>query len=173
MTNRISKNQYYLDIAKAVSQRSTCLQRKYGAVIVNHDQIISTGYCGPPRKIKDCTEIGRCLRRELKIPPGTKYELCRSVHAEQNAIIQSKRLDTLGGLLYLVGIKIKDNTIVDDAEPCKLCKRFIINAGIDKVYIQRKDKIKSFNVEDWVINNLGELNICAGKIEFKKKEGYQ
>jgi len=145
MTNRISKNQYYLDIAKAVSQRSTCLQRKYGAVIVNHDQIISTGYCGPPRKIKDCTEIGRCLRRELKIPPGTKYELCRSVHAEQNAIIQSKRLDTLGGLLYLVGIKIKDNTIVDDAEPCKLCKNITI-LGSKRIFSdQNNSRIRTSN----------------------------
>ena len=103
MDKRTSKENYYLDIADAVLQRSTCLRRMYGAIIVRNDEIISTGYNGAPRGRINCTDAGRCARVEMNIPSGERYELCRSVHAEANAIISASRRDMIGSTLYLVG----------------------------------------------------------------------
>ena len=135
---RIDKTNYYLDIAETVLERGTCLRRKYGAVIVKNDEIISTGY-GAPRGRKNCDELGYCAREELNIPRGERYEMCRSVHAEQNAIISAARKDLIGSTLYLVGKEVTNNDYVKNANPCILCKRFILNAGIKKIVI-RKDK---------------------------------
>lgn len=127
---RISKDRYYLDIASAVSKRSTCLRRQYGAVIVKNDEIISTGYNGAPRGEKNCCDTGKCWREENNVPHGEKYESCKSVHAEMNAIISASRRDMIGSTLYLVGFcddkKIK-------AEPCDICRRLMENAGIHEI----------------------------------------
>jgi len=100
---RISKENYYLDIAETVLERATCLRRVYGAIIVKNDEIISTGYNGAPRGRKNCVDLGFCTREELQVPRGERYELCRSVHAEANAIISVSRRDMVGGTIYLVG----------------------------------------------------------------------
>lgn len=128
--NRISKDQYYLNIAEQVAQRSTCLRRKYGAVIVNNDEIIATGYNGAPRGEQNCIDIGTCKRDAMCVPKGERYELCRSVHAEQNAIISAARKDMLGGTIYITGLE-SDGTYANPA-PCIMCRRFIINAGIKR-----------------------------------------
>ena len=169
---RISKDTYYLNIAREVAMRGTCLRRYFGAVIVNNDQIISTGYVGAPRKTENCIDIGVCLRDELKVGPGEKYELCRSVHAEQNAILHAARLDMIGGTLYLVGLEHPSKTIVVNAEPCRICKRMIINAGIKKVIIQGGSRIKRIRVSKWIRNNLGEFEKRSGKLIPKIHRGY-
>lgn len=150
---RPNKIEYYLGIAEMVAKRGTCLRRNFGAVVVNDDQIISTGYTGAPRGAKNCIGIGSCYRIEKKIPEGERYELCRSVHAEMNAIIHASRRQLLNGTLYLVGLSIENNEYVENAEPCKLCKRLIINSGISEVFI-RKGKGSSFKmkVKDWIKN---------------------
>ena len=133
---RLNKRDYYLDIAAQVAKRGTCLRRNYGAVIVKNDEIIATGYTGAPRGSANCCEIGNCRRQELNIPSGERYELCRSVHAEQNAIISASRSDMMGATLYLYGWEMKDGKFdhpVQGAEPWMLCKRFIVNAGILEV----------------------------------------
>jgi len=147
---RPSKDEYYCGIAEAVAQRGTCLRRNFGAVIVNNDQIVSTGYVGAPRGTANCIDLGDCPRERANIPKGERYELCRSVHAEMNAIIHAARSDMVGGTMYLVGINASDGSYVADAEPCKLCKRLIINAGIKYVYVrQAPDRIARFVVEAW------------------------
>lgn len=130
---RIEKDEYYLNIAKEVAKRSTCLRRLYGALIVKNDEIISTGYNGSPRGATNCIQDGICLRAKLKIPHGEKYELCKSVHAEANAIISAARRDMIGATLYLVGMEYGSNKLIDECEPCAMCKRLIINAGIKTV----------------------------------------
>ena len=151
---RIDKENYYLDIAETVLERSTCMRRCYGAIIVNHDEIVSTGYNGAPRGRKNCADLGYCTREAMKIPSGQRYELCRSVHAEANAIIHASRNDTLGGTLYLVGKNAADNSYVENAAPCSMCKRMIINAGIVRVIIRNtKDSFTSVNVDDWIYND--------------------
>ena len=137
--NRIDKHNYYLNIAATASERSTCLKRKYGAVIVKNDEIISTGYNGAPRGRRNCNEIGTCLRIEKNIPSGQRYEICRSVHAEMNAIISASRDKMIGSTLYLSGYE-NDNSITKNAEPCSICKRLIINAGIEKVIVRCSEK---------------------------------
>ena len=151
---RIDKTNYYLDIAETVLERGTCLRRKYGAVIVKNDEIISTGYAGAPRGRKNCDELGYCAREELNIPRGERYEMCRSVHAEQNAIISAARKDLIGSTLYLVGKEVTNNDYVKNANPCILCKRFILNAGIKEIVI-RKDKnhYETIDVNDYVEND--------------------
>ena len=129
---RKSKDEYYLNIAEAVLTRSTCLRRKYGAVIVKDDEIISTGYNGAPRGIKNCCDIGYCVRVQENIPHGERYEECRSVHAEANAIISASRRDMIDSTLYLAGIEA-DGTPILDAKPCLMCLRLILNAGISSV----------------------------------------
>ena len=131
MDNRTSKQNYYLDIADAVLERSTCLRRKYGAIIVRNDEIISTGYNGAPRGRRNCSDLGTCTRETLRIPSGERYELCRSVHAEANAIISASRQNMIGASLYLVGRDAATNELLSDAMSCSMCKRQIINAGID------------------------------------------
>ena len=129
---RKSKDEYYLNIAEAVLTRSTCLRRKYGAVIVKDDEIISTGYNGAPRGIENCCDIGYCVRMQENIPHGERYEECRSVHAEANAIISASRHDMIGSTLYLAGFEA-DGTPILDATPCLMCQRLILNAGISSV----------------------------------------
>jgi len=149
---RPSKDQYYLNIAKEVAQRSTCFRAKYGAIIVKNDQIISAGYVGAPRGTKDCVERGYCLRDELKIPHGTQYEICRSVHSEANAIINAARAgaNVLDGTLYLYAENGKTGERVD-AVPCYICKKMLINAGLSKFVGSSHDgSLKLFHVEDWV-----------------------
>ena len=136
MDNRTSKQNYYLDIADSVLERSTCLRRKYGAIIVRNDEIISTGYNGAPRGRRNCSDLGRCTRETLRIPSGERYELCRSVHAEANAIISASRRDMIGASIYLVGRDARTGELLHDAMSCSMCKRQIINAGIDRVIIR-------------------------------------
>jgi dCMP deaminase len=138
---RIDKANYYLDIAESVLERDTCLKRRQGAIIVSRDEIIATGYAGAPRGRKNCCDIGRCARMEQNIPAGTRYEMCRSVHAEQNAIISARRADMIGSTMYLVRKETNSGEYVPNSEPCSICKRLIINAGIEKVVI-RRDKTK-------------------------------
>lgn len=129
---RPNKDNYYINIAKEVSARSTCLRRKYGSVIVKNDEIISTGYNGACRGEKNCIDIGKCIREEMNVPKGERYELCRAVHAEQNAIISASRKDMIGATLYICGTNVSDGSIANPT-PCKLCTRFIKNAGISAV----------------------------------------
>ena len=136
---RKSKIEYYLDIAKSVSERSTCLKRHYGAVIVKNDEIIATGYNGAPRGRENCCDIGSCLRIKMGIPSGQRYEICRSVHAEMNAIISASRKDMKGSTLYLVGVE-PDGSYTKNTEPCSMCKRLIINAGIESIIIRNDNR---------------------------------
>jgi dCMP deaminase len=149
--NRISKENYYLDIAETVLERATCLRRVYGAIIVNNDEIISTGYNGAPRGRKNCVDMGYCTREMAKVPRGERYELCRSVHAEANAIISAARRDMAGGTLYLVGRDARTGELLSDATACCMCRRQIINAGLEKVVIRRtKTQFDVVYVSDWV-----------------------
>ena len=148
---RTSKDDYYLDIADAVRERATCLRRTYGAIIVKNDEIISTGYNGAPRGRCNCTDMGVCHREELQIPSGERYELCRSVHAEANAIISASRRDMLGATLYLVGRDAKTGEYLKDTTSCSMCRRLIINAGIDKVIARLGESdIRVTDVNEWI-----------------------
>ena len=148
---RIDKNNYYLDIAEATLERATCLRKKWGAVIVKNDEIISTGYNGAPRGRKNCDDLGYCVREKLNIPRGERYELCRSVHAEQNAIISAPRKDMIGATLYMVGKDSKTGEYVENSSSCSMCKRVVINSGIAKVIVRdSKDKYREIDVQDWV-----------------------
>lgn len=149
MQERPSRDEYYLNIALDVAKRATCLRRRFGAVIVNHDEIVSTGYTGAPRGAKNCIDLGDCPREKAGVPPGERYELCRSVHAEANAIISASRKEMLGGTMYLAGENVKDGTIAT-AQPCKMCKRLIINAGIEKVVVRAPNNFKKFLSGDWL-----------------------
>ncbi len=149
---RTGKDPYYLGIAKEVANRSTCFRRSIGAIIVRDDQIISTGYAGAPRKTKDSLEHGSCLRDRLGIPHGQRYELCRSVHAEQNAIINAARagVSLLGGDMFIYG-SVPDTGKTVDAFPCFICKKMLINAGLNRVVCSTADGgIKIFLIEEWI-----------------------
>lgn len=151
---RRDKINYYLDIAETILERGTCLRRNYGAVIVKNDEIISTGYTGSPRGRANCNELKMCQREKLNIPSGQRYELCRSVHAEQNAIISASRNDLIDSTLYLTGKEVKSNDYVKNATPCELCKRFIINAGIKQVIIRDdKENYRIIDVKEYIIND--------------------
>ncbi|MCL2815412.1 MAG: deaminase [Oscillospiraceae bacterium] len=151
---RISKINYYLDIAETVASRSTCLRKKYGAIIVKNDVIISTGYCGSPRGRQNCSDMGSCIREQLSIPRGERYELCRSVHAEANAIIAASREQMLGAIMYETCISPADNSIISPIDSCQMCKKLIINAGILRViYRDSKNGYHSQNVSDWITND--------------------
>ena len=151
MDNRTSKQNYYLDIADSVLERSTCLRRKYGAIIVRNDEIISTGYNGAPRGRRNCSDLGYCMRESLHIPSGERYELCRSVHAEANAIISAARRDMIGATLYLVGRDAQTGEYYPDTTPCAMCRRLIINAGIREVICRvSHDEYSVTLVRDWV-----------------------
>ncbi len=149
--DRISKINYYLDIAETVLERATCLRRVYGAIIVKNDEIISTGYNGAPRGRKNCVDMGFCTREALQIPRGERYELCRSVHAEANAIISAARRDMVGGDIYLVGKDARTGELLSDATSCSMCRRLVINAGLSRIIIRRtKEEFEIVDVQDWV-----------------------
>ena len=148
---RRDKINYYLDLAEVVAQRCTCLRRHYGAVIVKNDEVISTGYVGAPRGRKNCTDLGHCVRAKLQIPRGERYELCRSVHAEANAIISASREEMLGSTLFLVGVEVSDGSYIQQSSSFSMCKRLIINAGIEKVVIRdTRDEYRVIPVSQWV-----------------------
>ena len=148
---RIDKENYYLDIAETVLERSTCLRRCYGAILVKSDEIISTGYNGAPRGRRNCVDLNYCTREALNIPSGERYELCRSVHAEANAIISASRRDMVGGTLYLVGRDARTGELLGDATSCSMCRRLIINAGIARVVIRdTRTEYRVVDVADWV-----------------------
>lgn len=149
--NRRDKINYYLDIAETVLKRSTCIRRKFGAIVVKNDEIISTGYNGAPRGRKNCSDLDYCQREKLGVPRGERYELCRSVHAEANAIISASRADLLGSTLYLTGHDAKTDVLEGAAEPCAMCKRLILNAGIERVVIRiTSDEYREIDVASWV-----------------------
>ena len=151
---RKDKINYYLDIAEAVLERGTCIRRKFGAIIVKNDEIISTGYVGAPRGRKNCSDLGVCRREQLNVKKGERYELCRSVHAEANAIISAERTDMIGSVIYLACHDARTNVLYGDVEPCSMCKRLIINAGIEKVIVrQTKDTYRIIEVSDWIEND--------------------
>ncbi len=151
---RRDKINYYLDIAEVVLERSTCIRRNFGAIVVKNDEIISTGYNGAPRGKINCSDYGSCARDEMNIPKGQRYELCRSVHAEQNAIISASRADLIGSDIYLACHDAKTGEIDGEIEPCSMCKRFIINAGIERVIVRNtKDNYTIFIVSDWLDKN--------------------
>ncbi len=164
---RVTKHEYYLGIAKEVARRSTCFRRSIGAIIIRDDQIISTGYVGAPRKTKSSFEHGECLRDKLNIPHGHRYELCRSVHAEQNTIINAARagVSLLGGDMYIFGsIYGKDSPI--NAFPCFICKKMIINSGLIQVICSTSEgKMKIFQVSDW-INDWQKNDIIDDKHQY-------
>jgi len=152
--DRKDKINYYLDIADTVSNRSTCIRRQYGAIIVRNDEILATGYNGAPRGRKNCGDLGGCTREELLIPSGERYELCRSVHAETNAIISAARRDMLGATLFLSGRAYPSGLILEDTTSCPMCKRQIINAGITRVICRTgDDSYTATEVRDWVFND--------------------
>ncbi len=149
---RRDKHNYYLDIAEVVLERGTCLRRNYGSIIVKNDEIISTGYTGAPRGRKNCMDLGVCRRQMLNVPRGERYELCRSVHSEANAIISASRRDMIGATLYLAGKDCETGELVHDATSCAMCKRQIINAGIEKVIVRRSENDYEIIdvLRDWV-----------------------
>jgi len=152
--DRKDKENYYLDIAETVLLRSTCRRRRYGAIIVLNDEIIATGYNGAPRGRKNCLDRAVCMRDELGIPSGERYELCRSVHAEANAIISAARRDMMGSTLYMSGIDAKTGELLDETSSCSMCRRLIINAGIEKTVCRSKGgKISIIHIRDWVFND--------------------
>lgn len=151
---RRDKHNYYLDIAQTVAERGTCLRRNYGAIIVKNDEIISTGYVGAPRGRKNCSDLGVCIRREMKIPRGERYELCRSVHAEANAIISAPRHEMIDSTLYLVGLEMPDGKVVPNSNCCSMCKRMVINAGIKQVIIRdNSTDFRVIDINDWIEND--------------------
>ena len=164
---RISKENYYLDIAETVLERATCLRRVYGAIIVKNDEIISTGYNGAPRGRANCVDMGYCSREAMKVPRGERYELCRSVHAEANAIISASRNECIGADLYLVGKDAKTGQILGDATSCSMCRRTIINAGIRRVVIRNTPtEFTVVPVQQWIdddesLFDLSELGLCG------------
>ena len=152
--DRVSKENYYLDIAETVAERSTCLRRKFGAIIVKNDSIISTGYNGAPRGRKNCSDLGGCMRDKLNIPRGERYEMCRSVHAEANAIIAAPREQMLGATLYMVCVDPTTEQLCAGTTSCMMCKRLVINAGIATVVVRdTKDSYRVIDVADWIEND--------------------
>ena len=160
---RIDKTNYYLDIAQTVLERSTCRRRHYGAIIVRNDEIIATGYNGAPRGRINCDELGYCVREQLEIPSGERYELCRSVHAEANAIISASRRECIGATLYLCGRDAASGELLRDTTSCSMCRRNIINAGIAEVVIRNTTtEFTVVDVEDWVKNDESIAGISCG-----------
>lgn len=151
---RRDKTNYYLDLAEVALERSTCLRRKWGAIIVKNDEIIASGYNGAPRGRKNCIDLNYCMREKLNIPRGERYEMCRSVHAEANAIISAARKDTIGATLYMVGKEAINEEYVKNACSCSMCKRMIINAGIEKLIVRNtKDEYTEISVSNFVEND--------------------
>lgn len=169
---RPSKDEYFLGIAEAVSKRSTCLLRKYGAIIVKDSVIISTGYNGAARKVKDCLEFGFCLKEEIEAPQGTGYDFCIGVHAEENAIIAAARQGSsvVDGILYIFGQDAKDGLLAE-AHPCERCRRTIINAGINFVIFKKPDgSIEKIDVSEWVEED--SKNYLNKREKYKGKKVY-
>lgn len=151
---RASKTNYYLNIAQSVAERSTCLRKKFGAIIVKNDSIISTGYNGAPRGRKNCCDLNYCLREQMNIPRGERYELCRSLHAEQNAIISAGREEMIGSTLYLSCTDAKTGELIPDTNCCQMCKRMVINAGISTVVIRNTpEEYTVINTREWIFND--------------------
>ncbi|MGN1121123.1 MAG: deoxycytidylate deaminase [Eubacteriales bacterium] len=151
---RISKENYYLDIAQTVAERSTCLRKKYGAIIVKNDVIVSTGYVGAPRGRKNCSDICRCTRDEMNIPRGERYEMCRSVHAEMNAIINASREQMLGAVMYLSCMDAKTGELISGTCCCMMCKRLVLNAGIERVIVRETAETYTvYKTADWIEND--------------------
>lgn len=151
---RRDKINYYLDLADVVSKRGTCIRRHYGAVIVNNDEVISTGYAGAPRGRQNCSDLNFCLRQKLGIPRGERYELCRSVHAEANAIISASRDKMIGGAIYLTGREADTNEYIKNSNSCSMCKKMIINAGISKVFVRDTETdYREIDVQEWIDND--------------------
>ena len=151
---RVSKENYYLDIAQTVAERSTCLRKKYGAIIVKNDVIVSTGYNGAPRGRKNCNDLQFCMRDKLNIPRGERYEMCRSVHSEANVIIAAPREQMLGSTLYMACVSPEDGSLVPGTSSCMMCKRQIINAGISRVVIRdTPEDYRVIDVEEWITDD--------------------
>ena len=151
---RVSKQNYYLDIAQTVAERSTCMRRMFGAIIVKNDSIISTGYNGAPRGRKNCSDLGICMRDKLNIPRGERYELCRSVHAEANAIIAAPREQMLGATLYMVCVDPKTKQVQAGTSSCMMCKRLVLNAGIRTVVVRdTADSYREIDVASWITDD--------------------
>lgn len=151
---RRSKVNYYLDLAEMVAQRGTCLRKHYGSVIVKNDEVVSTGYVGAPRGRKNCSDMNVCIREKLEIPRGERYELCRSVHSEANAIISAPRDKMIGASLYLCGKDVKTGEYVENSSSCSMCKRMIINSGIEKVYVRDDaENYRVIDVNNWIEND--------------------
>ncbi len=152
--NRISKHNYYLDIARTVAERGTCMRRLFGAIIVKDDVIVSTGYNGAPRGRANCNELQSCIRDKMNIPRGERYEMCRSVHAEANAIIAAARERMLGATLYMVCISPQTGELLPGTSSCMMCKRQIINAGISTVIVRdTEEDYRIIDVKDWIEND--------------------
>lgn len=151
---RVSKHNYYLDIAQTVSERATCLRRRFGAIIVKNDVIISTGYNGSPRGRKNCTDLGTCERERMNIPRGERYEMCRAVHAEANAIISASRENMLGSTLYMCCTDPRTGNIMGQVCSCMMCKKLIINAGISRVIIRENESdYRIYDVQEWIADD--------------------
>ena len=151
---RVDKVNYYLDIAQTVAKRGTCLRRWYGAIIVKNDEVVSTGYVGAPRGRANCIDTKTCIREKLNIPRGERYELCRSVHSEVNAIVPAARHETIGATMYLVCIDPRTLEVVAGTSSCSMCKRVIINAGIEKVIVRdTPTEYRTIHVRDWIFND--------------------
>ena len=151
---RVSKTNYYLDIAQTVAERSTCLRRHFGAIIVKDDSSVSTGYNGAPRGRNNCSDMGQCYREKLGIPRGERYELCRAVHAEANAIIAASYSQTQGSTIYLACTDPETGKINPNTNSCSMCKRLIINAGVSKIIVRETEtEYTVYDVHDWIIND--------------------
>ena len=148
---RVSKENYYIDISQTVAERCTCLRRKFGAIIVNNDVIVSTGYNGAPRGRKNCSDLKFCMRDKLNIPRGERYEMCRSVHAEQNAIIAAPREQMLGATLYMACVSPETGEVVSGMNSCMMCKRVILNAGISRVIVRdTPTEYRVIDTQEWI-----------------------
>lgn len=152
--SRIDKENYYLDIAQTVMERSTCRRYRYGALIVRNDEIVSTGYNGAPRGRANCIDLGYCTRQRQGVPSRQQLEVCRSVHAEANAIISAARSECIGGTIYLVGRDAQTGALLADQAPCTMCRKLIINAGLSKMVIRQSGgRYQIINVQDWVFDD--------------------
>ena len=170
-STKIDKHNYYLAIARSIGQKSNCLCSNHGALIVKDDAMISAGYVGAPRKTMDCIELGFCIRRKNKVPSGTGYEMCRSVHAEANAIINAARagVSLLGGDMYLHSmnkVNVNEATVVK-AYPCLMCKKMIINAGLERVICGNEDgSYTMYKVADWIADWQEIEDIRQDKVKY-------
>ena len=154
MTDRVSKENYYLDIAQTVSERSTCLRRRFGAIIVKDDSIVSTGYNGAPRGRANCSDLGFCYREHLGIPRGERYEMCRSVHAEANAIIACAADVMRGSTMYLCYTDPVTGDVMPGTSSCMMCKKMIINAAVEKIVVRdTATEFRVIDVSEWVTDD--------------------